>query len=992
MAEQDDQTKFFGQLYLYIYPFLKKLWDNPKLSADILLAADKNEVKTHLANFITNNFYENCLSSNGKEDQLLYIITLLLKVEVNNLQSKKGNAFEFLIDETNPCLYIFNELIHKKELQSYFKNIILEVTKKIEMAFSRDKILFEPEEISKLLKKSSSDKKELINRFKRVNSLSDNSLFTPLTIKEIESKCLECKNKDMKTFLKEKIEYFAKYPKIYSNEELLNKIYKFENSLQVLCHYSQSFVEVKNIINLLLDNLLFYADSLPYYIKCICKIIIFFIEKKYPDSNKVVVNSFMLKFFFDNLFFKFFENPEINCLINELLITEKTMNILNIIKPILSKFVSGEFFVETDIFVTFNNLFIEKMPKLFEFYDIINKTKLPSFIHKLINNDLNKDYKYDYFEENPEENVFYRTICINTDIIYSLVINAEKCNNNEFKKDKALEKLISNKKKLEKLKNYFEDALINNNNKITYFLMIDVINNKKYDKIINMKKDKNHFSLKELKIIDDDMKRIENNIIKAKNNFCSLLYNYPTLNKNEFKSENLKKVINILKEIKSFSKGNSFVKSEQSIPNSESFLNKLLQQYLPILEKRNISSNKLIEDKLTNICNELKDIKENINSNKQVDSEQKSIPIKWFLDSLIQDLPRLPHEYIEKDYDLLLKSLEKDLNKSISELDFEFLCQMTKNMNEIQQNLLYYKKVKNIIIDISLNKKANEIIEKEEIPVTITLKNKKLEIKPVLNNEISGLFLSYIFQKKEEEEPKTINFFINDFPNINENLSPNEDVIKLIEEMEIPKQLDVYFNLVKECITQKNIENSDEIYNKIYDYIMERLNDKLFPKEINPIDAKIKENCTKVVWIELSNIMKTKQNIVMDHMLPDAISYFKKINEEKSPRKKIIYLKEIFNCIFNIGKFNGKKFEGVDDEMPLLNYIFIKAQPENIFDNCRYMELFLGEKKDKVEGQKVTELKGLCELLTKYSYDNLYNITISEYEENVELVKQGILY
>ena len=130
----------------------------------------------------------------------------------------------------------------------------------------------------------------------------------------------------------------------------------------------------------------------------------------------------------------------------------------------------------------------------------------------------------------------------------------------------------------------------------------------------------------------------------------------------------------------------------------------------------------------------------------------------------------------------------------------------------------------------------------------------------------------------------------------------------------------------------------------------------------------------------------------MDHMLPDAIYYFKKINEEKSPRKKIICLKEIFNCIFNIGKFNGKKFEGVDDEMPFLNYIFIKAQPENIFDNCRYMELFLGDKKDKVEGQKVTELKGLCELFTKYTYDNLYNITISEYEENVELVKQGILY
>ena len=414
---------------------------------------------------------------------------------------------------------------------------------------------------------------------------------------------------------------------------------------------------------------------------------------------------------------------------------------------------------------------------------------------------------------------------------------------------------------------------------------------------------------------------------------------------------------------------------------------------MPILEKRSISSNKFIEAKLNNICKELKDIKDYINKNKPVESEQISIPIKWFLDSLIQDLPRLPEEYIKKDYDLLLKDLEKDINNSIKELDFELLSQMGKNINGIKKNILYYQKVENVIIDISLNKQAKEIIENEPIPVTITLKNKKIEIKPILPKENNATFLSIIFQKKdEEEERKTINTFINDFPNLNENLSPDEDVIKLIEEMEVAKELDIYFNLVKECISQKNIENSDEIYNKIYDYIMERLNDKLFPKKLNPIDAKIKESCTKFVWIEFSNIIQTKQNIVMDHILPDAINYFRKINEEKSPRKKIIFLIGIFNCIFNIGKFNGKKFEGVDDEMPFLNYIFIKAKPDKIFDNCRYMELFLGEKKDKVEGQKIVELKGLCELLTKYTYNNLYNITESDYEENVELVKKGILY
>ena len=677
----------------------------------------------------------------------------------------------------------------------------------------------------------------------------------------------------------------------------------------------------------------------------------------------------------------------------------KTINCLKTIKEILTKFISGEFFVETDTFVTFNIFFIEKMPKLLEFYNIINKVKLPSFIDKLINNKLPEDYEYDYFKENPDEIIFYRNICFDTDTIYSIVINAEKCKDNVFKNDKALEKLISNKNKLEKLRNKNKEIKenkdknnIKNNEKIKLFLMCDVINNTKYDKLINIKKDKNYFSLKELKVIENEIQRDENNIIKAKNNLCSLLYNYPTLNKNEFNCENLKNIISILKEIKNFSNGNSFINSEQNITNSESVLNILLEDYLPIIEKRNISNNIFLEEKLKNICKDLKDIKENLNKNKSVEEEQISIPIKWFLDSLIQNLPRLPREYVEKDYELLIKQLEKDINKSINELNFDFLGQICKIINETKKNVLYYKKVKNIVIDINLNSQAKSIIDEEQIPVNIILKDNKLQIKPILLKE-SSTIMSYIFQKKEEkEEEKTINYFINEFPDLNENLTPGIDVIKKIEEMGVVKELDIYFNLVKECITHKNLDNFDEIFYKIYDYIMERLNDKLFPKEVNPIDVKIKENCTNIIWVEPSNIINSKQNIVMDHMLPDAIYYFKKMIEEKSPRKKIICLKEIFNCINNLGLFNGKKFEGVDDEMPFLNYVFIKSNPDNILNNCRYIELFLGEKKDKFEGQKLTELIGLCHLLENYSYNNLFNISISEYELNCDLVKQGILY
>ena len=208
----------------------------------------------------------------------------------------------------------------------------------------------------------------------------------------------------------------------------------------------------------------------------------------------------------------------------------------------------------------------------------------------------------------------------------------------------------------------------------------------------------------------------------------------------------------------------------------------------------------------------------------------------------------------------------------------------------------------------------------------------------------------------------------------------------------MPKELDGYFKIIKNLLKEKNIDNLNNIFNKIYDYVMERLNEKLFPKEADPKDVNIKNTCINIVWVELSNLSNNNENYEMDSFLPDAIDYFKKINEEKSPRKKLIYLKEIFNCIYNLGIFNGKKIEGVDEEMPLLNYILIKSKPENIYSNCRYMELFLGEKRNKVEGQKLTELIGLCEKLEKFTYNDLYKITESDYEENIILVKKGILY
>jgi len=51
------------------------------------------------------------------------------------------------------------------------------------------------------------------------------------------------------------------------------------------------------------------------------------------------------------------------------------------------------------------------------------------------------------------------------------------------------------------------------------------------------------------------------------------------------------------------------------------------------------------------------------------------------------------------------------------------------------------------------------------------------------------------------------------------------------------------------------------------------------------------------------------------------------MNSEKSPRKKFLNLKEIYNSVGFLLKFNGVGADaGVDDQLPIINYSIVKSQ------------------------------------------------------------------
>ena len=92
ITERDEQNKILGIINNYIPFFMRQLWESPKSIATILLKSERTEIKKYLA-FITHNLYDNISSLNHKDDQLIYIITLLLKEEFKSLKSIKNYYF-----------------------------------------------------------------------------------------------------------------------------------------------------------------------------------------------------------------------------------------------------------------------------------------------------------------------------------------------------------------------------------------------------------------------------------------------------------------------------------------------------------------------------------------------------------------------------------------------------------------------------------------------------------------------------------------------------------------------------------------------------------------------------------------------------------------------------------------------------------------------------------------------------------------------------------
>ena len=327
-----------------------------------------------------------------------------------------------------------------------------------------------------------------------------------------------------------------------------------------------------------------------------------------------------------------------------------------------------------------------------------------------------------------------------------------------------------------------------------------------------------------------------------------------------------------------------------------------------------------------------------------------AIPSKWYISSLLDYLKNIPEEYVESDYKKLFDELTDDLNESIKSLDFNILIIFTKKLKFLEKINNYYDNLKKILNNILINEKVKHIVEEESIPVEIIFKyeeeQKKFELtKSNIKEKLLENKIIYEIPTKNITIFKTIEAFTSHFPNLAKYQEKDKiNPFDIIKELNINKKINYYFEIIKEKISKTDIENDE--YEKMYqekikDYVMNKIYEKIYPPEPSELDKKMYEKTKSISWIEPELIIN--KDYIFDNMLPDILIEFKQMNIAHSPFKKLNIMKRILYNIENLVRFNeGEDNDvGADDIGPILNYILIKAEPPRIFSDIEYIKIFL---------------------------------------------------
>lgn len=308
----------FENSKIFITSFFKTLWEYPELTSEIIINSEYSTVKNNLAPFFINNFYANYLAGDFIENNLLYIITLLLQNELEKIN--KIEDWNLFLKNSNTEIFL-TSLCEIPNIQLFFKNIIERAVEIIEKNNITDELFINEEEKWNKTGGCTKEKKYSRSVYKKIKP-NDKFDLSDRNMKKINQNCQifsnkysveinlsyilnYCKDKGKQEKKDDLYNYFKKIEEeiklkndedLFSNKKLMSCFINSNSPIYLLSFYQNDFLKRAHFIEQLISDFENNIPLMPKFIKSICRIIILLLKNKFPNITKIEENLFLSKF------------------------------------------------------------------------------------------------------------------------------------------------------------------------------------------------------------------------------------------------------------------------------------------------------------------------------------------------------------------------------------------------------------------------------------------------------------------------------------------------------------------------------------------------------------------------------------------------------------------------------------------------------------------------------------------------------------------------
>ena len=984
--------------------------------------------------FLCHFFYENFYMESTEQEEMLYIIYLLLEKEIDKLNTPSINSF---LDDSFISKFLY-ELSNRYEIKCYINVVLNSLIRKINDIssdyypldiFNEAKKKSKNEDLKKDNKMTQSvmnfnDRTTQISftqrdlflneDFRRTENMNIQTkdfmgnpfvknafLFNQLnyTLNEYEMRKLFQDKTDIsqRELLLKHLRYSktSKNSNLFSNSNFCEQLNKKKNilSIELINQYSNGYNLIIEFIEDLFHNLE-NETIIPYSIKIVCKIIFVLIKQKFKFISNLERDIFVGAFFFEKLILPVLLNPDINETGYNSIISMSTRKNLYNIYLVLKKITRAEFFTSdtSPHFTIFNQYILDNIQKIDIFVNKVTKLELPFKLKKLseifYENDLyilNTEEKdpdlitYDYFAENKKDFMQHQSICFN---IEQLLLIINKIHDNELYKYTIDNKSFKeSSEKLFEFQDFFQRQ--NGKEEQDYY----VIMNDKYPPEVS------ELLKKKTEIKPLYLNKTSNCLNEVKYAICYLLTHFEILPHWEWVTGNYK--------------------TENCFETIDKYLN-------------NYYNNIILP----------------FNSN---------VPLCWYSTYIINNLKNIPQEYKNNDFQKLHDEIVEEFKSTMKKLNRlnDFLTiQITTKFFLIDHKIKIAKEELKNIKSTEKNIKTELFIEKRNIPVLLSSKYEIYEERQKKSQnlgQVQGTFkhlkeLICVKDTGEKYEKISKNDFKNDkdfLLHLEDNIKNkykcltindfaerfsnyqfiNSDIINIdLNRNAFSKArevLEIYISYVKEelktffypiynklendlnkCessheteeINKKINEVKEEIDSQskiIWNYILKRLCNKYYLE--NPIQSDIDFNkkCKELGWIDPIKHLLIQENVFEKKIFQIIVNHMKNMDNFRTPGEKLNEFGKGVQLINSLYLFSiNKKDPDAADFLPLVIYAIILCQPKRLIWTIRFIKLFLNS--NELLGNNGYNLTQ-AESATKYILNldhNQVHIPQNEFEDN----------